>query len=103
MAVGQPASAHSVNAEGLKRRGFTTEQIRNIRNAFRVLYRSGLKLVDATRELEALAKEQPEIQAIVEFLRLSTRSIPVERARRRAGAAWIRAGGEASGDNCAAP
>ena len=75
MAVGQPASAHSVNAEGLKRRGFTTEQIRNIRNAFRVLYRSGLKLVDATRELEALAIEQPEIQAIVEFLRLSTRSI----------------------------
>jgi UDP-N-acetylglucosamine acyltransferase len=75
MAVGQPASAHSVNAEGLKRRGFTTDQIRNIRNAFRVLYRSGLKLVDATRELETLAKEQPEIQAIVEFLRLSTRSI----------------------------
>jgi UDP-N-acetylglucosamine acyltransferase len=75
MAVGQPASAHSVNAEGLKRRGFTTEQIRNIRNAFRVLYRSGLKLVDATKELEGLAKEQPEIQPIVEFLRLSTRSI----------------------------
>lgn len=75
MAVGQPASAHSVNAEGLKRRGFTQEQIRNIRNAFRVLYRSGLKLVDATRQLEALAKDQPEIQDIVEFLRVSTRSI----------------------------
>jgi len=75
MAVGQPASAHSVNAEGLKRRGFTPEQVRNIRNAFRVLYRSGLKLADATRELEALAKEQPEIRAIVEFLPLSTRSI----------------------------
>jgi UDP-N-acetylglucosamine acyltransferase len=75
MAVGQPASAHSVNAEGLKRRGFTPEQIRNIRNAFRVLYRSGLKLADATRELEALAKEQPEIQPIVEFLPRSTRSI----------------------------
>ena len=75
MAVGQPASAHSVNAEGLKRRGFTPEQVRNIRNAFRVLYRSGLKLADATRELQALAKEQPEIRAIVEFLPLSTRSI----------------------------
>ena len=75
MAVGQPATAHSVNAEGLKRRGFTPQQIRNVRNAFRVLYRSGLKLADAARQLESLAKEQPEIQAIVEFLPLSTRSI----------------------------
>ena len=75
LVAGSPAEPKGVNSEGLKRRGFTTEQIRNIRNAFRVLYRSGLKLVDATKELEGLAKEQPEIQPIVEFLRLSTRSI----------------------------
>ena len=75
MTVGQPAAAHSVNSEGLKRRGFTPEQIRNIRNAFRLLYRSGLKLADATAQLEALAREQPEIKPIVEFLPTSTRSI----------------------------
>ena len=75
MAVGQPAAAHSVNAEGLKRRGFTPDQIRNLRNAFRVLYRSGLKLTDATAQLAALADEQPEVRAIVDFLPLSTRSI----------------------------
>jgi UDP-N-acetylglucosamine acyltransferase len=75
MAVGQPAAAHSVNAEGLKRRGYTPEQIRNIRNAFRVLYRSGLKLADATAQVGALAEEQPELRAIVEFLPRSTRSI----------------------------
>jgi UDP-N-acetylglucosamine acyltransferase len=75
MAVGQPAVAHSVNAEGLKRRGFTPEQIRNLRNAFRLLYRSGLKLADAAAQLEALAQEQPEVRAIVEFLPQSTRSI----------------------------
>jgi len=75
MAVGQPAGAHSVNAEGLKRRGFSPEQIRNIRNAFRLLYRSGLKLADATAQLEALAREQPELALIVEFLPTSTRSI----------------------------
>ena len=75
MTVGQPAAAHSVNSEGLKRRGFTPEQIRNIRNAFRLLYRSGLKLADATAQLEALAKEQPELKLIVEFLPTSTRSI----------------------------
>jgi len=75
MTVGQPAAAHSVNSEGLKRRGFTPEQIRNIRNAFRLLYRSGLKLADATSQLAALAHEQPELQLIVDFLPLSTRSI----------------------------
>jgi UDP-N-acetylglucosamine acyltransferase len=75
MTVGQPAAAHSVNAEGLKRRGFTPEQVRNIRNAFRLLYRSGLKLADATAQLEALAREQPELKLIVEFLPTSTRSI----------------------------
>ncbi len=75
MAVGQPAAAHSVNSEGLKRRGFTAEQIRNIRNAFRLLYRSGLKLSDASTQLEALAEEQPELRLIVEFLPLSKRSI----------------------------
>jgi UDP-N-acetylglucosamine acyltransferase len=75
MTVGQPAAAHSVNAEGLKRRGFTSEQIRNIRSAFRVLYRSGLKLADATAQLEALAGDQQEIRPIVEFLSTSTRSI----------------------------
>jgi UDP-N-acetylglucosamine acyltransferase len=75
MTVGQPAAAHSVNAEGLKRRGFAPEQIRNIRSAFRVLYRSGLKLTDATAQLEALAQEQPEIRPIVEFLSTTTRSI----------------------------
>jgi len=75
MAVGQPAAAHSVNAEGLKRRGFTPEQIRNIRNAFRVLYRSGLKLADAEAQLKAMAAEHPEILPLVEFLPQSTRSI----------------------------
>jgi UDP-N-acetylglucosamine acyltransferase len=75
MAVGQPAAAHSVNAEGLKRRGFTPEQIRNLRNAFRLLYRSGLKLADATAQLATIARDQPEVGAIVEFLPRSTRSI----------------------------
>ena len=35
MAVGQPAQPHSINSEGLKRRGYTEQQIRNLRNAYR--------------------------------------------------------------------
>jgi UDP-N-acetylglucosamine acyltransferase len=60
MAVGAPAKPHSVNAEGLKRRGFTPVQIRNIRNAYRVLYAPGLKLSEAEAQLKArVALEQP--------------------------------------------
>ena len=75
MAVGAPAKPHSVNSEGLKRRGFTPVQIRNIRNAYRVLYRSGLKLTEAEAQLKATALEQPEILPLVEFIPQSTRSL----------------------------
>jgi UDP-N-acetylglucosamine acyltransferase len=75
MAVGQPAEPHSVNSEGLKRRGFTPENIRNIKNAFRILYRSDLRLEEAVKRLEALAADQPELRALVEFIGASTRSI----------------------------
>ena len=75
MAVGQPAEPNSVNAEGLKRRGFDTAQIRNIRRAYRTLYRSGLKLAEALGELEKSAADQAEIRPFVEFIKRSTRSI----------------------------
>src|SRR5262245_21040108 len=52
MAVGRPAEPHSINAEGLKRRGFTPQQIRNLRNAYRTLFRSKLKLSTAMAELK---------------------------------------------------
>jgi UDP-N-acetylglucosamine acyltransferase len=75
MAVGRPAVPHSVNSEGLKRRGFTPEQILNIRRAYRVLYRSGLKLRAALELLEAAAVSQAEIRPFVEFIKRSSRSI----------------------------
>jgi UDP-N-acetylglucosamine acyltransferase len=75
LATGQPAEPRSINSEGLKRRGFTAEQIRNIRNAFRVLYRNGLKLAEAEEQLKVMAQEFPEIQPLVDFLPTSTRSI----------------------------
>jgi UDP-N-acetylglucosamine acyltransferase len=75
MAVGTPAVPHSINSEGLKRRGFTPEQIRNLKNAYRVLYRSDLKLEDAVAELKRLAESQPEIQPMIDFIGQSTRSL----------------------------
>lgn len=75
MAIGQPAEPHSVNSEGLKRRGFSAVQIRNIKNAYRLLYRQGLKLKDALIELERRATEQPELAPFIDFIKLSSRSI----------------------------
>jgi UDP-N-acetylglucosamine acyltransferase len=75
MAVGQPAVPHSVNSEGLKRRSFSAEQILNIRRAYRLLYRSGLKLADALAQLEQIALDQSEIKPFVEFIKRSSRSI----------------------------
>ncbi len=75
MAIGQPAVPHSVNSEGLKRRGFSEEQIRNVRRAYRTLYRSGLKLATALEELDKVARDQPEVASFVSFIRRSSRSI----------------------------
>ncbi|HET7757124.1 MAG TPA: acyl-ACP--UDP-N-acetylglucosamine O-acyltransferase [Steroidobacteraceae bacterium] len=75
MVAGNPAAPHAVNAEGLKRRGFSEEQIRAIRDAYRVVYRSELKLAEALARLEPLARERPEIRAFADFIQASARSI----------------------------
>ena len=72
---GSPAEPKGINSEGLKRRDFTPEQIANIKGAYRVLYRSGLKLAEATEKLQELAQTQAEVQPFVDFLARVTRSI----------------------------
>lgn len=72
---GQPASPKGINSEGLKRRGFTTEQIRNIKNAYRIVYRKGLKLAEAIVEIEGLVEEQPELRIFLDSLRTSDRGL----------------------------
>jgi UDP-N-acetylglucosamine acyltransferase len=75
MVAGNPAVPHGVNAEGLKRRGFTEEQIRNVREAYRILYRSDLLLAAALERLAPLAQQQPEVRFFFDFIRGSQRSL----------------------------
>lgn len=75
MVAGQPAEPRGINSEGLKRRGFTAEQIRNIRNAYRIVYRKGLKLSAAIAEIETLAESQPELRIYLESLLASERGL----------------------------
>jgi UDP-N-acetylglucosamine acyltransferase len=72
---GQPAKPKGINSEGLKRRDFTAEQIRNIRNAFRIVYRKGLKLADAIKEIESVVEEQPELRVFLDSLNTSERGL----------------------------
>jgi UDP-N-acetylglucosamine acyltransferase len=52
-AVGNPASAQGINAEGLRRRGFSDERIAAVKRMYRLLYRQGLSLADARAALQA--------------------------------------------------
>ncbi len=74
-AAGNTARPHGINAEGLKRRGFTSETTTRIKRAYKTLYRSGLTLEEARRILTEEAQSCPEIQALADFLAHSTRGI----------------------------
>ena len=75
MASGQPVTPRGVNTEGLKRRNFSSEEINNIKNAYRILYRSELTLAQAISELEKLVENQPELLIFLESLKQSNRGI----------------------------
>jgi UDP-N-acetylglucosamine acyltransferase len=75
MVSGQPPRPRGINSEGLKRRGFSNDQIRNIREAYRTLYRAGLKRDDALDQLEKRLSEQPELKLMIDSARASERGL----------------------------
>jgi UDP-N-acetylglucosamine acyltransferase len=72
---GSPTKPHGINAVGLERQGFGSESIRQIRKAYKIVYKSGLKLEEAIQTLEELAGEAPEVLRMVDFLKQTGRSI----------------------------
>jgi UDP-N-acetylglucosamine acyltransferase len=72
---GEKAKAKGVNTEGLRRRGFTPEQIQHVRRAYKVLYRQGLPLEEARIKLAEMAKDSKEILPLVEFLDTTEKSM----------------------------
>lgn len=65
---GHMAEPVGVNVEGLKRRGFSELQIRNIRQAYKLIYRSGLRLDDARHKLDLIKQETDELACFMDFL-----------------------------------
>lgn len=75
MVSGNPASPYGINSEGLKRRGFSKEAIKAIKNAYKIIYRSGHTSDEARQYLQPLAEQHPEVQPMLDFLTRSKRGI----------------------------
>lgn len=73
MAQGHNAVPRTINSEGLKRRGFSAEQITQVKRAYKTLYRSGHTLNEATELMVAM--ESPDVQLMVDFIANSSRGI----------------------------
>lgn len=75
MVGGNPASAHGMNFEGMRRRGYSAELIAALRKAYKTVYRQGLTLVEALAALEESATLHPEIALYRDSILASTRGI----------------------------
>jgi len=73
--TGNPAEARGLNSVGLKRRGISAESIRALKNAYRDIYISGMKLTEAVEQLQEQDMKCAEVDKFVEFIRNAERSI----------------------------
>lgn len=72
---GHPCVARGVNLVGLKRRGFGEESLRQLRRAFRAIYKSNRNVGDALEEIAAWPDAEPEVERFIAFIRESERGI----------------------------
>jgi len=72
---GNRAKAYSINKEGLKRRGFSSETIRALHQAYKIIYKQNLTTEQAIETLKELSEKHPEVRQLVTFLQESKRGI----------------------------
>lgn len=75
MVNGSPAEAKNINAEGLRRRGFSKEDIAVLTKAYKTIYRRGLTLDQALAELEPQVSSCAALQLLIDSLKSSERGI----------------------------
>lgn len=75
MVNGSPAHAHGLNSEGIKRKGFSKEAMKALRDAYKIIYRSSNTIEVAKVELKPLADKYPEVQNMLAFIQQSERGI----------------------------
>lgn len=75
MSSGNTAKPYGLNIRGLKRRGFEDDTIKAIRQAYKIVYRSGMQLTQSLEALQDLAAEFPEVGYFRDFIAASERGI----------------------------
>lgn len=70
-----PCPPHGMNTEGLKRRGFSESVIRNLRQAYKIIYRQGLTLDAAIARLNEMSVDSDELSVLIDSLKQSSRGI----------------------------
>jgi len=75
MISGRPPRPRGINTEGLKRHGFGTEQIRNIREAYRIIYRRGMSRDQALQTLHDRVGSQPELGLLIDSIEAGSRGL----------------------------
>ena len=72
---GAPAQVKTINSEGLRRRGFSSEVINELRRAYKIIYRQGLTIDIALDRLGEMLDQTPELDLLIDSLERSERGI----------------------------
>ena len=75
MVAGYTPSACGINTVGLRRGGFSSAAIDNLRRAYKIIFRKGLTVQQSVAELELMQNEYPEVIPLIDSLNSSTRGI----------------------------
>ncbi len=75
MVAGNPAAVGGINSVGLKRNNFSEDVQRELKRAYKILYRSGLNVTQALAKIEEEVEPCEEIVALVSFIRESKRGV----------------------------
>ena len=75
LSEGNKARAVYINIVGIKRRGFSEEQIKTLREVYKIIFKKKLKLEEALQILEKNYKDNGDVVKLVEFIRKSKRGI----------------------------
>ncbi|WP_367103550.1 acyl-ACP--UDP-N-acetylglucosamine O-acyltransferase [uncultured Psychrobacter sp.] len=75
MVSGNPAHAHGLNIEGMRRKGWTQQTIDKLRQAYVTVFRSGLTTAQALAVLQEELPKEPKIQLLIDSLQHSERGV----------------------------
>ena len=75
LAAGYPLKIYGLNRIGLKRRGFSEQNLSILEKAYRIVFRSKLNTSDALKRIRQESKLIPEIEKLINFIEKSERGI----------------------------